>query len=66
METYIKPPETVIAAKTDEKARERFVSENMGLVYSIAKRFFDRGTDREDIIQIGFIGTPWHNDSFPG
>ena len=64
METYIKPPETVIAAKTDEKARERFVSENMGLVYSIAKRFFDRGTDREDIIQIGVIGMLKAIDTF--
>ncbi|MCI8404925.1 MAG: SigB/SigF/SigG family RNA polymerase sigma factor [Clostridia bacterium] len=32
------------------------VEENMGLVYSIARRFTNRGYDSEDLIQIGAIG----------
>ena len=51
-------------AKRDPKMREQFAMENMGLVYSIAKRFFDRGTDREDIIQLGVIGMLKAIDTF--
>src|SRR5574344_2633935 len=32
------------------------VKENMGLIYSIARRFQNRGYDLEDIYQIGSIG----------
>lgn len=37
-------------------ALETLIEENMGLVRSIAFRFRDRGTDVEDLIQIGTIG----------
>lgn len=37
-------------------ALETLVEENMGLVRSIAYRFRDRGTELEDLIQIGIIG----------
>lgn len=40
----------------DKKARERLVEENMGLVWSIVKRFSGRGTDMEDLFQIGAMG----------
>lgn len=40
----------------DKRARDIMVEENMGLVYSIAKRFMGRGCEREDLIQIGAIG----------
>ena len=40
----------------DREARDILVLENMGLVYSIARRFFNRGYDGEDITQIGTIG----------
>ena len=43
----------------DEKAMvalEQIIEENMGLVRSIAFRFRERGTDLEDLIQIGTIG----------
>ena len=40
----------------DEKAREQLVGENTGLVWCIVKRFFGRGTDSEDLFQIGSIG----------
>lgn len=38
------------------EARDILVIENMGLVYSIARRFLGRGYDMEDIVQIGTIG----------
>ena len=37
-------------------ALECIIEENMGLVRSIALRFRDRGTDYEDLVQIGTIG----------
>ena len=37
-------------------ALETIVEENMGLVRSIALRFRDRGTDYDDLVQIGIIG----------
>lgn len=40
----------------DEKAMERLVIENSALVKSIAYKFKDRGTDMEDLVQIGTIG----------
>ena len=40
----------------DREARDILVMENMGLVYSVARRFFNRGYDGEDITQIGTIG----------
>lgn len=40
----------------DEAAMERLVTDNMGLVRSIALRFRDRGTEQEDLVQIGTIG----------
>lgn len=40
----------------DKQAENRMVEENMGLVYSIARRFLNRGYDAEDLMQIGAIG----------
>ena len=40
----------------DEAAMERLVVENTALVRSIAYKFRDRGTELEDLIQIGIIG----------
>lgn len=40
----------------DKKAREQLVEKNMGLVWSIVKRFSGRGTDMEDLFQIGAMG----------
>lgn len=44
------------AKQGDAQARERIVQENMGLVWSVAKRFYNRGHDPEDLFQIGSIG----------
>lgn len=43
-------------AEGDEEALALLVEENMGLVRSIALRFKDRGTEYEDLLQIGVIG----------
>ncbi|WP_461809623.1 SigF/SigG family RNA polymerase sporulation sigma factor [Faecalimonas sp.] len=40
----------------DEKARTQLVEENVGLVWCVVKRFYGRGTDPEDLFQIGSIG----------
>ncbi len=40
----------------DKQARERLVEENTGLVWSIVRRFAGRGTDSEDLFQIGAMG----------
>ena len=40
----------------DEEARARLVEENAGLVWCVVKRFFNRGTEAEDLFQIGNIG----------
>ncbi len=42
--------------ETSMLALEAIIEENMGLVRSIALRFRDRGTDYEDLVQIGTIG----------
>ena len=40
----------------DESAMEQLIQQNSGLVRSIAMRFRDRGTEFEDLMQIGMIG----------
>ncbi|WP_154670305.1 sigma-70 family RNA polymerase sigma factor, partial [Bariatricus massiliensis] len=40
----------------DEEARAQLVEENTGLVWCIVKRFYGRGTEAEDLFQIGSIG----------
>ena len=44
------------AQSGDALAREKITEENIGLVWSIVKRFSGRGTDTEDLFQIGCIG----------
>lgn len=45
-----------LAAEGSKEARDMLVLENMGLVYSIARRFLGRGYDMDDLVQIGTIG----------
>ena len=40
----------------DEKARESLVEENIGLIWSVAKRFSGRGVEMDDLYQLGCIG----------
>ena len=44
------------AQQGDRKIRQQMITENMGLVYMVAKRFANRGTDLQDLTQIGVIG----------
>ena len=40
----------------DGEAEAALVEENLGLVRNVARRFLDRGTEYEDLVQIGTIG----------
>lgn len=49
--------ELLEAAKAgDREAAERLVEENSGLIWSIARRFFGRGVDADDLYQLGCVG----------
>ena len=56
-ERYLRNRELIIKAQSgDEQATEILVIENTALVKSIALKFRDRGTEFEDLMQIGTIG----------
>ncbi len=40
----------------DKAARDKLVADNMGLIWSIVRRFAGRGHEMEDLFQIGSIG----------
>lgn len=40
----------------DEAAKEQLVTENSGLIWSVARRFIGRGTDADDLYQLGCLG----------
>lgn len=44
------------AHQGDKEARNTLVEENIGLVYTIVRRFLGRGIEMEDLVQIGSIG----------
>ena len=44
------------AANGDASAEAELVEANLGLVRKVAQRFLDRGTEYEDLVQIGTIG----------
>ncbi len=44
------------AHEGDKEAREKLVVENVGLIWSIVRRFAGRGYEQEDLFQIGSIG----------
>ncbi|NCB93292.1 MAG: SigB/SigF/SigG family RNA polymerase sigma factor [Clostridia bacterium] len=45
-----------MAHEGDKEARDTLIAENIGLVWSIVKRFQNRGVEMEDLFQIGSIG----------
>ena len=54
---YRSNPEWIEKAQAgDEKAMETLILNNAGLVNSIATKFLGRGTDYEDLVQIGNMG----------
>jgi len=48
--------EIVAAQNGDDACMEKLVTENSGLIWSIARRFFGRGTDGDDLYQLGCVG----------
>lgn len=48
----------------DRQARERLIQENVGLVWSMVRRFLGRGCEAEDLFQIGTIGLMKAIDKF--
>ena len=52
------------AHEGDKSARDRMVSDNLGLVHAVARRFDHRGHDREELFQIGCIGLMKAVDNF--
>ena len=45
-----------MAHEGDKEARDRLVMDNVGLIWSIVRRFQGRGYEMEDLFQIGSIG----------
>lgn len=48
----------------DKEAREQLIKENVGLIWSVVKRFGGRGLETEDLFQIGSIGLMKAIDKF--
>ena len=48
----------------NEEAREKLILDNVGLVWSVVKRFMNRGYESEDLFQIGSIGLMKAVDKF--
>ena len=45
-----------LAQAGDKAAAESLVTENSGLIWSVAKRFIGRGTEADDLYQLGCLG----------
>ncbi len=52
------------AQEGDKVSREQLINENVGLVWSIVRRFLGRGQEAEDLFQIGVIGLMKAVDKF--
>lgn len=46
----------LLAQNGDAEAKDKLISQNTGLIWSIAKRFLNRGYELEDLYQIGALG----------
>lgn len=45
-----------LARQGDREAAGRLIEENSGLIWSIARRYFGRGVDPDDLYQLGCVG----------
>jgi len=52
------------AHQGDKEARDKLINDNLGLVWSIVRRFDNRGQEMEDLFQIGSIGLMKAIDKF--
>ena len=48
----------------NEEAREKLILDNVGLIWSVVRRFTNRGYEPEDLFQIGSIGLMKAVDKF--
>ena len=55
-----------LAQSGDRDAAEKIVTENAGLVWSVVRRFLGRGTDADDLYQLGCIGLLKAVEGFDG
>jgi len=53
-----------LSQEGDKQAREQLITENVGLVWSMVRRFLGRGCEAEDLFQIGTIGLMKAIDKF--
>ena len=52
------------ARQGNKSARDAMIQNNMGLIWSIVRRFANRGYDLEDLFQVGSIGLMKAIDNF--
>ena len=45
-----------LSQQGDRGASERLITENSGLIWSVAKRYLGRGTEADDLYQLGCLG----------
>lgn len=45
-----------LAQRGDMEAKEKLLQENSGLVWAVARRYFGRGVDADDLYQLGCLG----------
>ncbi len=45
-----------LSQQGDRDATERLITENNGLIWSVARRYFGRGVDADDLYQLGCVG----------
>ncbi len=45
-----------LAKKGDKDASERLITENAGLIWSVARRYTGRGSEMDDLYQLGCLG----------
>lgn len=48
----------------NEEAREKLILDNVGLIWSVVRRFTNRGYESDDLFQIGSIGLMKAVDKF--
>lgn len=46
----------VLAKEGDQEASETLINENAGLIWSVARRYQGRGTEMDDLYQLGCLG----------
>lgn len=57
MELLLEEKKLMVYAKEgDKEAEEKFLNDNKGLVHLVVRKFYDRGVENDDLIQLGMMG----------